>query len=104
MARTKKSKQKVVPAVQPLPSRSALIRTEGNRLLKSVSWTLAPCVIETRLHKVLALYEEAAECATSEDDSASAWKNVACCWIRLLQHSVSDHQASGQDLAHPAEL
>ncbi|KAK9831201.1 hypothetical protein WJX74_007240 [Apatococcus lobatus] len=78
---------------QPKPTRSAVIRSEGNRVYKTVTGGLAPCVLEARVQKAVSLYEQAATFATSDDEKASALKNIACCWSKLLELNSSDQQA-----------
>lgn len=83
-----------------LPSPSAVVRDKGNRLFKSLDTALSADVIEAKLQQVVEVYKEAASCAASDEDRASAWKNVASCWVKVQQHSAYKERVSGEVCGH----
>ena len=64
-------------------------RTEGNTIYVTAKIDLSPTVREARLQKAMSCFEKAQQTASSDDETASASKNIGMCSWRLATVSYT---------------
>ena len=76
------------------------VRQKGNVMYNRLQRDLSPVIFQQRVQQAIDLYQQALDLATSDDDRASAWKNLASCHAKQLQQGSPAYVCTASYLVH----